>query len=164
MGMVGYFTAINPSVLDDLRADPDQMAELLFPNDGDDEPENTIDVDKSWHGIHFILSEIAKDGATALESAILGGEPLGEDFGYGPARVLTPSEVQAVAAAMSSITDEAFAAKFDPVAMEDGEIYPQIWERDGGEALDYLQHFFPSLVTFYADAAKQGNAVVLWLA
>lgn len=164
MGMVGYFTAIDSHTLEDLRADPDQMAELLFPNDGDSEPDNTIDVDKSWHGIHFILSEIAKGGTTVLESTVLGGEPLGEDFGYGPARVLTPAEVQAIAAALSGITDGAFAAKFDPVAMEAEEIYPQIWERDGSEALGYLQEFFPSVVAFYAEAAKQGNAVVLWLA
>lgn len=164
MGMVGYFTAINSSTLHELRVDPDQVAELLFPNDGDDEPENTIDVDKSWHGLHFILSELAKDGTPELESAILGGEPLGEDFGYGPARVLTPPEVQVISAALSSITGEAFAAKFDPARMEAEEIYPQIWERDGSEALDFLQHFFPSLVNFYAEAAQKGNAVVLWLA
>ncbi|MGH8491881.1 MAG: YfbM family protein [Moraxellaceae bacterium] len=164
MGIVGYFTAIDSEVLSDLRADPEQTAELLFPNDGEDEPENTIDVDKSWHGLHFILCELAKGGSSALESAILGGEPLGEDFGYGPPRVLTPSEVQAIAIALSAITDEVFASQFNPAAMEAQEIYPQFWERDGAEALDYLKHFFPSLVAFYADAAAQEKAVVLWLA
>lgn len=164
MGMVAYFTAINASTLDELRADPDQVAEILFPNDGDEEPENTIDVDKSWHGLHFILSALAKDGAPELEAAILGGEPLGEDFGYGPARVLTPPEVQVISTALCSISGEAFAAKFDPARMEAEDIYPQIWERDGSEALDFLQHFFPALVNLYADAAKEGNALILWLA
>ncbi len=164
MGMVGYFTSINREALENLQSDPDQMENFLFPNDGDDEPENTIDVDKAWHGIHFILSEIAKNGRNELESAVLGGAPLGEDLGYGPPRVLNPSEVKQIAAALSSISSEQFESTFDPAAMEAAEIYPQIWERDGKEALEYLTDYFPTLVTFYAEAASRGDGVVLWLA
>ena len=164
MGMVGYFTAISPETLHDIQLDPSQMESFLFPNNGDDEPENTIDVDKSWHGIHFILSEIAKTGSNALESVVLGGEPLGEDLGYGPPRVLNPSEVKHIAAALSGISSEQFESAFNPVAMEAAEIYPQIWERDGKEALEYMTNFFPSLVAFYAEAASRGDGVILWLA
>jgi hypothetical protein len=164
MGMVGYFTAISPEALHDIQSDPDKMEEFLFPNDGDGEPENTIDVDKSWHGIHFILTEIAKTGSTVLESTILGGEPLGEDLGYGPPRILSPSEVKLIATALSCISIEQIESVFDPAAMDDAGIYPQIWVRDGKESLEYMTNYFPSLVAFYAEAASRGDGVILWLA
>ena len=111
-----------------------------------------------------VWSEIAKAGNGVLTSAVLGGSPLGEDLGYGPPRVLNPSEVKQIATALSAITIEQFESAFDPAAMDAAEIYPQIWERDGKEALEYLTHFFPGVVTFYAEAAGRGDGVVLWLA
>lgn len=163
MGMCAYFTAIDPQDFADIQSDPGQLEEFLFPDDGDGEREGTIDIDKSWHGIHFILSKIAISGNTVLEQAILGGEPLGEDVGYGPARVLMPSEVKEITAALSGISIKQFESEFDPVAMEAEEIYPQIWN-DDEDVVEYLTHFFPGLVAFYVEAANRGQGMVLHLA
>ena len=164
MGMAAYFTAVNRDTLEDLRADPSQLEGFLFPDDGEEEPANTIDVDKAWHGINFILSQIAKGGHSPLAAAVLGGEELGEDLGYGPPRLLSPLEVQEIAGALGTVTPEAFEASFDPAAMSAAQIYPDIWERDGKEALDYLVHFLPQMVAFYHEAASRGDGAILWLA
>jgi hypothetical protein len=166
MGMAAYFTPVAAEKLDELKADPSRMESFLFPDedDGDEDPEGSVDLDKAWHGIHFVLCALAKDDHAPLAAAVLGGEELGEDAGYGPPRVLDPSEVQEVASALEAVSIEMFEASFDPHAMAAAEIYPNIWERDGKEALDYLTHFFPTLVSFYREAASRGSGAVLWLA
>lgn len=164
MGMVAYFTAVNSDTVESLKTDPSLMEGILFPNDGDDEPENTVDIDKSWHGIHFILTSIAGGDETPLAQVILGGEEVGEDLGYGPPRVLTTSEVQDIARALEAVSVEQFESRFDPAAMSASEIYPDIWERDGKEALSYLVENFPLVAAFYRDAAARGDAAILWLA
>ena len=164
MGMVAYFTAASATQLKELRADPDIVEEFLFPNDGDDEPENTVDIDKSWHGIHFLLCQLANSEDDPLAIAVLGGDEVGEDLGYGPPRVHEPSVVKSIALAMASVTPEKLEGAFDPKAMTEASIYPEIWERDGKEALEYLTHFFPKLSSFYQEAAKRGDGAVLWLA
>lgn len=165
MGMVAYFTAASAAQLNELRADPDTMEEFLFPNDGDDEPENTVDIDKSWHGIHFLLCQLANGEDDPLAAAVLGGEEVGEDLvGYGPPRVHEPGLVKKIALAMASVTLEMLEGAFDSKAMSESNIYPEIWERDGKEALEYLTHFFPQLSSFYQEAAKRGDGAVLWLA
>jgi hypothetical protein len=164
MGMAAYFASVGRDTLDELKADPSQLVGFLFPDDVDAAPANTIDIDKAWHGIHFILCEIAKGGHASLAAAVLGGEQLGEDLGYGPPRLLSPSEVQEIAAALDTVTPEAFEASFDPRAMSAAEIYPDIWERDGRSALEILVHFFPNLAAFYRGAANRGDGAILWLA
>jgi hypothetical protein len=164
MGMVAYFTAVSPAKLDELGADPDLVEPFLFPNDGDDEPDNTVDIDKAWHGIDFLLRQIAEEQDAPLAAAVAGGTDLGEDLGYGPPRALSAQEVQAIAAALALVTPDQLKQAYDPEAMGAACIYPDIWERDGAEALDYLLHYFPAVVAFYQAAAGRGDGALLWLA
>lgn len=136
----------------------------LFPNDGEDEPPNCIDVDKAWHGIHYMLTGVADGGAEPLSLAVLGGEEIGDDIGYGPARFLVPEQVAAVASALTELGDEAFRERFAPQAMARAKIYPDIiWVRDGDDALDYVMENYQQMVTFYVDAAARGDGAFLWL-
>ena len=47
-------------------------------------PTEEIDLDKSWHGIHFLLTGAAWEGERPLNFLILGGEEVGDiDVGHG---------------------------------------------------------------------------------
>jgi Domain of unknown function (DUF1877) len=162
MGMVGCFAAADAATIDRLKSDPGQMEAFLHPDDGDGELAHSIDVDKAWHGIHFILTGHADGGPEPLCWAVLGGEEVGEEVGYGPARILQPDQVRSIAAAL--IDEAAFKARFAPQAMEAAKIYPDvIWVRDGDEALEYLVENYRELVAFYRSAAGRGDGAVLWL-
>jgi len=164
MGMVGCFAAVSPETLRELKDSPEDIEEYLYPNDGEDEPPNYIDVDKAWHGIHFMLTGSADGGEEPLSLAVLGGEEVGEDMGYGPARLLTPQQVQAVSVALTTLGEDGFRSRFAPQKMETAGVYPDvIWVRDGQEALDYVLENYQQLVAFYADAAARGDGAVLWL-
>ena len=162
MGMVGCFAAVDEGTLRRLMHDPGLISDYLHPDGGDSEPPNAIDIDKAWHGIHYLLTGTADRGAEALSWAVLGGVEIGEEIGYGPARFLEPGEVQSVAAWLPD--DTVFRSRFDPQAMEKAKIYPEvIWVRDGNEALDYLLENYRALVAFYKSAAERGDGAILWL-
>ena len=51
MSMIGNFLRVSPATLDELRADPERITDVLYPDD-DGEPDGAaqLDVDKAWHG------------------------------------------------------------------------------------------------------------------
>src|SRR5262245_43187400 len=62
-----------------------------------------LDIHKSWHGLHWLLCQSAWDGPEPLKHAVLGGQEIGEDLGYGPARLVDGAKVRAVAEALAGI-------------------------------------------------------------
>src|SRR5262245_36837129 len=103
---------------DELRAvlnDPAAVDRLLY-GDLDDldaeMPEPELDLDKSWHGIHYLLTGTAWEIGEGAGAAILGGDEVGEDGGYGPARLVRPEAVRAVAAALSALDVETLRSRF----------------------------------------------------
>lgn len=164
MGMAACFAAIDTRTLERFGQDPTLLEEYLFPDNGESEPPNSIDVDKAWHAIHYMLTGVADGGAEPLSLAVLGGQDIGDDMGYGPARFLVPEQVGAVHRALEVLGTDGFRARFAPQAMTRASIYPEsIWEREGEGALDYVMRHYELLKTFYAAAASRGDAALLWL-
>ena len=164
MGMVASFVAVSPETLQRLRSDEDSIEEFLYPDDEDSSPPNSIDIDKSWHGIHYLLTGQAEGGEGAVALAVFGGEEFGPEVGYGPARFLLPEQVVQIAGALSKIEASELAKRFNPKDMTAKDIYlTPMWERDGNEALDYALEYYQQLPVFYRDAASRGDAVIQWL-
>jgi Domain of unknown function (DUF1877) len=164
MGMVVCLVALPPEKLDELKADEDLIEAFLYPDDGESEPENSIDLDKAWHGIHYLLTGEAEGGEPPFSLAVVGGEFFGPEIGLEPPSFLTSTQVNAVASAISALSSEELRTRFNAKDMEAKDIYPDvIWVRDGAEALDYLIENYEPLVEFYRDAASRGDAVIKWL-
>ena len=162
MGMAVFFAPISAAKLEELRKDPESIEEYLYPDD-DDEADGSFDVDKAWHGLHYLFTGTAWGGDGPLAQAILGGEAIGEDLGMGPARFLLPAQVREVAAALAGLTEDDLRTRFDPQQMKALDIYPDIWVQEGDEAFEYLMENYQPLVEFYAGAAGRGDGVILSL-
>ena len=115
-----------------------------------------LDLDKAWHGIHFLLTGSAWEVGEGAGAAILGGEPIGPEVGQGPARLLGPELVRAVADGLAAIDAGTLRERFDPAAM--AEIYPSVWDEDFDT---YLAPYFAALREFYRLAAAEGQAVLV---
>jgi len=164
MGMVAYFCTVDAATLDRLRADPELMTDYVMPEDVDADPPNCMDIDKSWHCLHFMLTGTAAPGTSPLSWAILGGEDCGDDVGYGPPRVLTPAQVHQIVDALAAIDEPAFRASFDPQAMADADIYlGEAALAEGQEFLDYLVDQYLQVAELYRTAAARDDGVILWL-
>lgn len=123
-----------------------------------------VDLDKAWHGIHFLLTGSVEPNGTLASKVIMGGENIGPDRGYGPAQLLTPAEVKAIAQLLDQTTPEMLRKRFNPKEMTQSGVSPAIiWERDGDEALSFVLNYYKKLVSFYKLAAERGQAVIFVL-
>lgn len=125
-------------------------------------PRDILDLHKSWHGLHFLLCQSSWEGPEPYHSAILGGEEVGDDLGYGPPRLVLPETVEEVAHALSALSAAQLMTRFDPAAMDREEIYPGGFEEDSSWKRD-LRRDYERLRDFYAETAAQGSAVVSWI-
>jgi hypothetical protein len=124
------------------------------------------DLDKSWHGIHYMLTQTAWEGAEPLSFLLTGGDPVGNiDVGYGPARALAAEQVQAFHAALQPIDEAFLKRRFNPAEMMKLKIYPEIWDRDPAEddSFGYCAEYFGSLKSFVADAAKRRLGLLVYI-
>ena len=118
-------------------------------------------VDKDWHGIHFVLTGNTPEQKGALGQAVFGGKALGDDLGYGPARLLSPEEVKKVSNALQSFTDAQFKKGYTQKKMNKQEIYPGGWEMDENYQIA-LTHF-NELKAYYKGAADKNQAMLLFV-
>jgi hypothetical protein len=164
MGMVGCFRRLPQADLERLLEDPSVLPEYLegevpagFGSCMD------LDVDKAWHGIHFLLTGTASEGAMPLGFIVDGGTTIGEDMGYGPARGFSDSEVARIAGALAAVSAAEIHARYDAAELARAEVYPDIWERDGDHARDYLVTYFEQLSAFIAGAAEEREALIVFI-
>jgi hypothetical protein len=164
MGMIACLSSLSDVELARLQEETALIEEYLYPDNGEGEPPNYIDLDKAWHGVHYLLTGHAEGGPEPQSLAVIGGAEFGPELGYGPAQFLTARQVAIVAKTLSEISVADLESRFDAKDMAAKSIYPDvIWIRDGKEALDYVIDAFSRLQTFYRDAAARGHAVIQWI-
>ena len=124
------------------------------------------DLDKSWHGIHFLLNGEAWEGHPPLDFLVASGRQVGDiDVGYGPARVFTAAETKAIYEWLEAITEDDLRARFSPTDMMKKGIYPEIWDRDpkDDDTLGYLIEYYRILRGFLHQAVDGGVGMVVYL-
>src|SRR5688500_13805426 len=122
------------------------------------------DLDKAWHGIHYLLTGTAWEGDPPLNFLVTGGREVGdEEVGYGPARTFTPAETREIASALAALSDEQLRARFAPQVMMRLEVYPEIWDRDPADddTLGYLMEYTGQLRATLASVVERGHGVLV---
>jgi len=115
-------------------------------------------LEKSWHGLHYLLCGEVEPGPTVLSQAVIGGLELGDDYGYGPARYFTPSQVDAVARELHRANLEAeMKSRFNARRMSSLDVYPRGWTPADAA---WLLNEFRRLRDFYDEASTRQRAVV----
>lgn len=122
-----------------------------------------LDLDKAWHGIHYLLSGQAFEAEGPAGYLMMGGISLGEIHrDYGPARALNPQEIQALYGVMSQLSEEELKTRYRPEAME--EIYPGWWDPElDSEDFLYLLHYYSRLKVFLEDLVLQHKGAVVFI-
>ena len=120
-------------------------------------------LEKSWHGLHYVFAGDAWGGEGPMAFLLGGGDPVGGDLGYGPARLIAADEVPGIANALGGLTDEEFDRRFDLERLAEEQIYPEIWDEGRDELLDEYRGYFHQLREFTREAAREGKALVLVL-
>lgn len=124
------------------------------------------DLDKAWHGLHFLLSGSEWEGDWPAGFLLNGGTEVGAiDVGYGPARAFTSAEVEQIDRFLAPIDEPALRARFDSARMMELGIYPTIWDRDPAEddTLGYLVEYYAQLKEFVGKTRERGHGMVCYL-
>ncbi len=131
---------------------------------------------QAWHAVDFLLDRLGFEIPLVLGAESFVALPdvdpdspeildfmenLEHHWGYGPPAYLTPEQVAAAAAQLDTFTDEDLVHGVDPAELAQADIYPGSWEQPG--KLAWVTHFLPDARTFFAMAAKEGDAVICWL-
>ena len=130
------------------------------------QPGEELDLEKAWHGLHFLLTGTADGGGEPACFLMKGGKPLGDDDDV-DARLLDPEQVQWFAEYLARLTPEELSGRFDAQRMTALRIYPdEIWTRpeDEDEPRGYLLSAFTELRDFMSAAAAAGDFVVVAIA
>jgi hypothetical protein len=166
MSMMGNFRAVSEDELQALFAEPSRVEQLLYASffgGSSNGNGNELDVDKSWHGLHFLLTGSAWEGTFPLNFIASGGQEVGDDLGYGPARGLTGGEVQQIDAALQELPPAELVQRFDADRMTELEIYPFGWAHDPDGEREYLLEYYTDLRAFVRRTAERGDALLVYL-
>ena len=128
--------------------------------------DQTIDLDQSWHGIHYLLTGSPDPGAYPLDFLLAGGLEVGEgNASFGAPRAFSPDEVQEIWRALEPITTDFLKAQFSAEALSENQVYPQNgWDTSSdSDFTDYLSPNFSELREFVETAAQARQAVVVYL-
>ncbi|WOI62486.1 YfbM family protein [Streptomyces fradiae] len=165
MSMIGEYARLTPDEFARALRDPewaeervDELVEAELEGGGDGEP-RCLDVDKAWEALDFLLTR-----AGFPVDVVFGDDaiPGAEEWGYTPPRFLAPERVREAAEALLAMPAERLVAGFGPRDLAREGVYPVIaWERE--ESLEYVTDHYEALVPFFAAAARDGDAVLMWL-
>lgn len=159
------FRRVSGRVIDDLRANPDRIKQVLYPSGTETAIDDDVrmDVDTAWHALHFLLCGIASPGPQPV-AFILGGTPVGDDLGSGPARVFAPAEVRKIAAALALVNVETLRGRFDPAQLMTNGIYPGQWDRPGkANTFEAIAEAFVALKDFVTTTAQAEAGMITYL-
>ena len=114
--------------------------------------------------MHYLLTKTQWEGDPPLNFLVSGGAAVGDvDVGYGPAQVLTSTEVVSLNKALEPIGHDYLRTRFDPKDMMAKQIYPTIWDRAPAEddTLGYCLQYFDVLKDFVRKAVGSNLGLVV---
>jgi hypothetical protein len=162
--MGGMLRQLEELQLAHLVENPDEVLDFL---DSEVPASQELDLDKTWHGLHFLLTGEAWGGEEPVCYILAAGEQIGDeeehDAGYGPARGLYVSQVKAFAEALTAISKQELSSRYNGQQMMALEIYPRGWEEEPDEMREWLLAGYDKLQHFVVQTAATSKALLIWL-
>ncbi|MGE5927716.1 MAG: YfbM family protein [Gemmatimonadota bacterium] len=145
-GLIGRMLGKKPP------APPPAEPLVLAPGEG-----NVTDLDKAWHGAHWLLTGSVWEGDWPLSFILKGGTDLDYDGPWNsPPRTFSAAEAREIAEALAKVSDDELRARYQPDEMMKAEIYPEIWDREPDDVEDPQGYVMSAL----ADVRSAVNVAV----
>ncbi|MEU7614606.1 DUF1877 family protein [Micromonospora rifamycinica] len=173
--MNGNWLRVSPDELERARTDLGWAYDLAT-TERDGNSERWTATGKAWNGLDFLLDRLdfeiplvlGTNGFVELPDVEPDSdemfdflEDLADDWGYGPPSYLAPVQVASAASRLAALTEDDLIGDVDPQELSRAGVYPGTWERPG--ELAWVAHYLPDVRSFFAAAAKNGDAVICWL-
>ena len=158
------------SLLHDPQAMQAKGPEILAAFESAHADPTRVDLEKDWHGLHFLLT-----GDTSLDpdhrqndplhKVVMGGDPTTIEATYGPVRRFSSGDIQQIVDALSALTVDELRARFSADAFNAASVYPN--PRPGGwdvEEIEGVFELFPRLRQLFQDALAENEVVIVYAA
>jgi hypothetical protein len=129
--------------------------------------ERALSLENSWHLLHYLFTGHIGP-ANAPGDLLLTGEDLGEDLGYGPARLHSETATRAFAEFLETQELERLQARIDLREMLRLGVYGV--PMGPGSDADYANEvrrevgvYFPLLRSYVRQMSNNGNGLLVWL-
>lgn len=117
----------------------------------------SIDLDKAWHGIHFLLTGEVWAGSFPKGFLITGGRDLRASES---ARSFSAAETRAIYEALKDVSADELRSAYVPETFIQNDIYPALdWQDDDFES--YLLPYFQDLKAFLRMCTENDCSFVL---
>ena len=119
---------------------------------------DNMDIDKAWHGLHFLMTGTAWAGDPPLNFILAGGTEAASEDGS-TTRLYLSNELREINRALKSVDRSQLQSAYNPSAMLKLNIYPGIWQRDA-HGFEYCIDHLAALKKFIAGAEQSGLGMV----
>ena len=122
-----------------------------------------FELNQAWHILHFLFSGSQAQGKWPAAFLVDGGEEIGPDQGYGPARLLAPELSRDIATFLNTQSFKTLAAAYVASEIEAAEIYWQAAPepRERQRQVEELWSVASELRTFFERTALAGSATLV---
>lgn len=136
-----------------------------------------LELDKAWHGIHFLLKKCSNNDMAGF--LIDGGKVIQNTSWrdiYGvdvmDMRCFKDDDVKKINSILQLIPNDAISKKYNPPQLNKMKIYPDIWEKGfissllakrlkSSSSLDYILFYYLKLRKFIKEAAEDNLSIII---
>lgn len=123
-----------------------------------------VEVNKQWHGLHYLLTGTAAGISTPEGFLVSGGEEIGPDGGYGAARLFSPREVDDIHSAIVDVSEEELWSRFNSDQMNADQVYPSLdWHEEPELTQKSYLATFRELKATVDQASRRGEYLIVTL-
>jgi hypothetical protein len=126
-----------------------------------------LDLHKSWHVLHYLFTGYIGPTEPPAD-ALMSGEELGEDMGYGPPRLHDAAATKAFGEFLKQQTPEKLDARLNLAAMQGAGVYaipmgPRASAHDEVDLREEVAAYFGPLRDYVVEMAEKKNGLLIWL-
>jgi Domain of unknown function (DUF1877) len=129
--------------------------------------EQALNLEKSWHMLHYLATGHT-DASNAPGDALLTGEPLGEDTGYGPARLHDETATRQFGQFLQTLDLAQLQARVNFREMKRLGVYsmpmgPGSDAEHERQLRTEVAHYFPLLRDYVTNMSEKQDGLLIWI-
>ena len=160
MGMTGNYVLLPEEMIQQIAEKKLDFFDITPPT----EDNMSLDIDKSWQAIHFLLCGDLDDGEPPLGYVVplIDAQFFDSDFDFG-SFYLFHSQIKKAFAKIKEIDKESFRRLYDfPLLLEES-IYPLTPEESEEEFFQYLYQNFEAIKGLYHQALETNSGLIFYI-
>ena len=118
--------------------------------------EDLLDLDASWHGVHYLLTGCAIEYEFPSGFLLSGGEQI---VGYPFGRLFTPLETLSISKAINGVGVDFAMKRYNAERMCEEEVYPFNWH--DGENVEWMRTEISRLCNFLNGSVLQKTGLII---